>query len=437
MSGGLTYSYVVTAKDVTGGCESAQSNCAQAQTTGTCFEPPAFTGLQSVTNAGLTTCTLDLAWSPATVYCGGPATYSVYRSTTSGFTPSPANRIASGVAGTTYSDATELEYGTTYYYVVRATDGSTGVQESNLVEVPASPTGPIDIGTWLDDAGDTGTAQLATTTPWTVATSGGHTGPKVYATGSYPDNLCAGITSDEMHLGTGPALTFWSKYSIESSWDKGEVQVSTNGGTTWVRVPVNYPGSSTDTSDACNLPTGTYFTGTNTTYAQYSASLSTWSNQDIMIRWVLSTDTSVNGSGWWVDDIAITNVEVPSSCDSGASPYPGAFAKAAPLSGATGQPTDITLSWNASSNVTGYEVCVDTVHDGLCDTGWSFVGDVASTVVNGLDESAAYSWQVRAINGNGSTEADSGVWWWFITTPLLHTDGFESGDTSAWSATLP
>ena len=173
-----------------------------------------------------------------------------------------------------------------------------------------------------------------------MATTGGHTGPKVYATGTYTDNLCAGITSDEMHLGTGPALTFWSKYSIESSWDKGEVQVSTNGGTTWVRVPVNYPGSSTYTSDACDLPTGTYFTGTNTSYAQYSASLATWANQDIMIRWVLSTDTSVNGTGWWVDDIAITNVEVPSSCDSGASPYPGAFAKAAPASGATDQPTD-------------------------------------------------------------------------------------------------
>jgi hypothetical protein len=156
-----------------------------------------------------------------------------------------------------------------------------------------------------------------------------------------------------------------------------------------------------------------------------------------MIRWVLSTDTSVGGSGWWVDDIAITNVEVPSSCTSTPSPYPGNFGKAVPVSGATGQPTDITLSWAASTNVSGYEICVDTVHDGLCDTGWSYVGDVMSTVIDGLSQSTAYSWQVRAVNGNGSTEADHGVWWWFITTPLLHADGFESGDTSAWSATLP
>jgi hypothetical protein len=107
------------------------------------------------------------------------------------------------------------------------------------------------------------------------------------------------------------------------------------------------------------------------------------------------------------------------------------------MSGATGQPTDITLSWNASSNVTGYEVCVDTVDNGLCDGAWDPVGAVMSTVVNGLDESTAYSWQVRAVNGNGSTEADGGVWWWFITTPYLFGDGFGSGDVGAWSAVTP
>jgi hypothetical protein len=123
-----------------------------------------------------------------------------------------------------------------------------------------------------------------------------------------------------MHLGTGPQLTFWSKYNLETDWDKGEVQVSTNGGTTWVRVPVNYPGYVSNTSDGCGLPAGNYFNGDNNSYAQYSGSLAAWANQDIMIRWVLSSDTAVTDLGWWVDDIAITNVEVPSSCEGGASP---------------------------------------------------------------------------------------------------------------------
>jgi hypothetical protein len=138
-----------------------------------------------------------------------------------------------------------------------------------------------------------------------------------------------------------------------------------------------------------------------------------------MIRWVLSTDTSVAGTGWWVDDIAITNVEVPSSCTSSPSPYPGAFAKAAPATGATNQPTDgLTLSWTASTGATSFEVCIDTVSNSVCDTSWSAVGAGLSTVLNGLDESTTYSWQVRGVNTFGSTEADAGTWWSFTTEGL-------------------
>jgi hypothetical protein len=116
---------------------------------------------------------------------------------------------------------------------------------------------------------------------------------------------------------------------------------------------------------------------------------------------------------------------------------PGEFAKIAPANGATGQPTDRALSWSTSTNAISYERCVDTTDNDACDTSWINVGDVTSTMLGGLVESTAYFWQVRAINGQGSTEADGGDWWWFITTPYLFSDGFESGDTSAWSVTMP
>jgi len=57
--------------------------------------------------------------------------------------------------------------------------------------------------------------------------------------------------------------------------------------------------------------------------------------------------------------------------------------------------------------------------------------------VTGLAEWTPYFWQVRAVNGGGSTDADGGSWWRFITTPYLFGDGFESGDTSAWTTTVP
>ena len=49
------------------------------------------------------------------------SSYNVFRSATSGFTPSSSNQIASGVTSTSYSD-TGLKPATTYYYVVEAVD---------------------------------------------------------------------------------------------------------------------------------------------------------------------------------------------------------------------------------------------------------------------------------------------------------------------------
>src|SRR5262249_16936906 len=47
--------------------------------------------------------------------------YSVFRSTTSGFTPSSANQISSGVFATSFSDTTAAP-ATTYFYVVEGVD---------------------------------------------------------------------------------------------------------------------------------------------------------------------------------------------------------------------------------------------------------------------------------------------------------------------------
>jgi hypothetical protein len=65
---------------------------------------------------------LRLAWNAATAQCGGALTYAVYRSTTSGFTPGPANRIAACVGGTSFDDTT-MPLDASVYYVVRAEDG--------------------------------------------------------------------------------------------------------------------------------------------------------------------------------------------------------------------------------------------------------------------------------------------------------------------------
>ncbi|MEX1310458.1 MAG: hypothetical protein AB1Z65_08585, partial [Candidatus Sulfomarinibacteraceae bacterium] len=149
--------------------------------------------------------------------------------------------------------------------------------------------------------------------PWSVVPGAGVTGAG-YATGVYGSDTCAALATNDMLFDASPQLSFQSKYDIESGWDKGELQISTDGGVNWSRVAMTYPGSSSYTNDSCGLGTGTYFTGTQTSYAAFTADLSAWSGQSVRLRWLFSSDGSVVGDGWWIDDIAITNVAVPGSC---------------------------------------------------------------------------------------------------------------------------
>jgi len=313
VSGGTTYYYVVVASDGLA-CTSDPVNEVNATGNGPCTLKPLFDGLQSVATPFDGVCTLELAWNAAFAECGGPVAYDVYRNDKPGFTPGPANKLASGVPGTTFTDLNSLVHGETYYYVVRAVDTSNGVSDDNSIEVSGRPEGVLITGTWFDDGGDTEPAKMITDTPWNLNNFEGFTGPNVYKTGNYGDNTCADLVTPSLRLGIGSMLKFYSHFDIESSWDKGEVQISTDGGSTWERVPVNYPGNSTNTSDNCGLPTGTYFTGLNADWALYSADLSAWGNQDVLVRFLMSSDTSITKAGWWVDDITITQVEVPGAC---------------------------------------------------------------------------------------------------------------------------
>jgi hypothetical protein len=327
VSGTTTYYYVVRAVQ---GCESASSTEAQAVTSGPCTVGPAFTGLASVDNAAASTCTLNLTWPAAATRCGGSITYRVYRSAASPFVPAPGNLIASGLNGNAFADHDALTSGGTYAYIVRAVDAGNASDDGNTVTVAATPTGVNAVGTWSDDAGDTGSAGLTTALPWTVVPTGGKAGPKVYATGTYTNGVCAAVTTPAITLQSGASLSFASKYDMETNYDAGIVEVATAPSfATWAKLAVNYPDALSFPGNACGIPTSgasTVFSRTTAipaySAAAYSGSLAAYAGQTVKLRFRFSSDGGITGNGWWVDDIAITNAVIPGTCASGAPSTP-------------------------------------------------------------------------------------------------------------------
>ena len=110
---------------------------------------------------------------------------------------------------------------------------------------------------------------------------------------------------------------------------------------------------------------------------------------------------------------------------------PPAFSKTAPVTGATGQPTSLLLSWQGNTATDGYDYCFDTTNNDTCDGSW--ISRLTLFVsITGLSGATNYYWQVRARNVAGTTEANGGAWWSFRTVdapPAFSKSGPATGAT--------
>jgi endoglucanase len=122
LTASTTYFFKVEAVDAAG------SSAASAQASATTSAGSSCTTVPSAP-AGLTATAvssngINLSWTAVTPPTNCTiSSYTVFRSTTSGFTPSSNNQIATVTSGTTFSD-TGLTASTTYYYKVEAVDAA-------------------------------------------------------------------------------------------------------------------------------------------------------------------------------------------------------------------------------------------------------------------------------------------------------------------------
>jgi glucuronoarabinoxylan endo-1,4-beta-xylanase len=147
LSAATTYYYVVEAADGAGSSgPSSQASATTQSVGGSCTSVPgAPSGLSAAaTSSG----SINLSWNAVTPPANcSISSYSVYRSTTSGFTPSSSNRVGTA-SGTSFANS-GLTASTTYYYLVEAVDGAgSSAASSQASATTQASSGRINTRAW-------------------------------------------------------------------------------------------------------------------------------------------------------------------------------------------------------------------------------------------------------------------------------------------------
>lgn len=115
-------------------------------------------------------------------------------------------------------------------------------------------------------------------------------------------------------LGSNPIFSFYHFYNTEESWDGGVVEVSTNGGNSWLDAGdlffENGYNLTIATNPASAISGRKAFTGNSGGWIESSLDLSIYGGQSVQLRFRMTTDAAAGGEGWYVDDVKLTNANV-------------------------------------------------------------------------------------------------------------------------------
>jgi hypothetical protein len=135
------------------------------------------------------------------------------------------------------------------------------------------------------------------------------------------------LIAPTQRLSSTSHLIFWHRFQFESGYDGGVVEVSTDGGSTWVDA---IAGGGSFVSGAYNSTISPSFgspiagrpawTGGDATAAMQKVdiNLGAFAGLDVRVRFRLACDPFAAGSqpgvGWWIDDVQFTNTVMEGAC---------------------------------------------------------------------------------------------------------------------------
>jgi bacillopeptidase F (M6 metalloprotease family) len=107
-----------------------------------------------------------------------------------------------------------------------------------------------------------------------------------------------------------PTLTLATAYGLESFWDFGFVQVSTDGGTTWTSLANAFTTSEHDPAAhpdiVANLPGLTDYNPDFPGWTTMSFDLSAYSGMTVKICFRYMTDWATTYEGWWINSATVS-----------------------------------------------------------------------------------------------------------------------------------
>jgi hypothetical protein len=163
----------------------------------------------------------------------------------------------------------------------------------------------------LADSAENGISKWTTQGGWAVNSTYYHSPTHSFGYANYPNNANYSLTlAQPINFSAYPIafLNFWTEYNMENGYDFGYVEVSSNNGASWQTI--------------------TAFTGNNMSWVQQSFDITSYTGagSQVLIRFRLQSDAGLSGTGWFVDDIKITNYcGVPVGIRENNSHFPKSF----------------------------------------------------------------------------------------------------------------
>ncbi|MFZ5874913.1 MAG: hypothetical protein ACOYXU_00760, partial [Nitrospirota bacterium] len=416
LTNGTTYYYVVRGFD--GTQESANSNEASAVPADNAAAAPP-TGLSAADVAADQGGAIGLTWTPSTDL--DVTAQRVYRATVSGGPYTLVTSFANNTTAT-YTD-TGLTNGTTYYYVVRAFDGTQESANSNEASAapvdnlaPAAPTGLSA----ADVVGDQGGALAL---GWTVSTATDVTQQRVYrgTTSGGPYTLITTISNNTTTTYTDTGLTNGTTYYYVIRAYDG-TQESVNSAEASATPADNLAPAAPTAVSAVDRPgdnggaidlSWTVSVSTDVTQQRVYRSTTTGGPYTLVTSFANNTtatytDTGLTNGTTYFYVVRAFDATQESANSNEASAVPADNAAAAPPTGlsaadvAADQGGAIGLTWTPSTDldVTAQRVYRGTVSGGPYTLVTSFANNTTTTYTDtGLTNGTTYFYVVRAFDG--------------------------------------